>query len=125
MQKAFRGHIVVLIDGDTYSDGETFAEAVKQLGIGTVIGKRTAGAGVWLSDSNVTLDGGRPRAAELGQFTPDGKWIIEGTGVTPDIEVDNPPNATFRGEDAQLALALQVLERNLMEKPVMKPVVPK
>jgi tricorn protease len=125
MQKAFRGHIAVLIDADTYSDGETFAAAVKQLGIATVIGKRTAGAGVWLSDTDLTLDNGGPRTAEFGQFSPDGKWTIEGTGVTPDIEVDNPPNATFRGEDAQLATAIRVLEEKLREKPVVKPVIPK
>ncbi|QJR12928.1 Tricorn protease [Usitatibacter rugosus] len=125
MQAAFRGHVVVLIDEGTYSDGETFAEGIKRLGIGTVIGKRTAGAGVWLTDSNGLIDGGGVRAAEFGQFTPDGAWIIEGTGVTPDIEVDNPPNATYRGEDAQLAAAIRVLEQKLKEKPYPAPVIPR
>lgn len=125
MQNAFRGHVVVLIDEGTYSDGETFAEGIKRLGIATVIGKRTAGAGVWLTDSNGLIDGGGVRAAEFGQFSPDGAWIIEGTGVTPDIEVDNPPNATYRGEDAQLAMAIRVLEDKLREKPYTVPVVPR
>jgi C-terminal processing protease CtpA/Prc len=32
------------------------------------------------------------RVAETGQFAClDGKWLIEGVGVTPDIEVDNLP----------------------------------
>src|SRR6185436_13068880 len=125
MQNAFGGPIVVMIDEGTYSDGETFAEGMKRLGLATLVGKRTAGAGVWLSDSNLLLDNGGPRTAEFGQFTLDGQWIIEGTGVTPDIEVDNPPNATYRGEDAQLSAAIRILEQKLREKPAVKPVAPK
>ncbi|MEM6584682.1 MAG: S41 family peptidase, partial [Pseudomonadota bacterium] len=52
MQNAYRGHIAVLIDERTYSDGETFAGGVKSLGLGPLIGTRTAGAGIWLSDRN-------------------------------------------------------------------------
>jgi tricorn protease len=49
MQNAYRGHVAVLIDERTYSDGETFAAAIKSLGIAPLIGTRTAGAGVWLT----------------------------------------------------------------------------
>jgi tricorn protease len=117
MQQSFRGHLAVLIDENTYSDGETFAEGVKRLGLGTLIGRRTAGAGVWLSDSNRLADGGLMRAAETGQFVPGEGWIIEGRGVAPDIEVDNPPRATFAGGDAQLDAAVDHLQRRLAEQP--------
>jgi tricorn protease len=121
MQGAFRGHIVLLIDAGTYSDGEALAEGMRRLGLATLVGKRTAGAGVWLSDSNRQVDGGMARAAEMGQLGLDGQWLIEGKGVEPDIEVDNLPHATFKGEDAQLAAAIRVLEEKLAAKPLVVP----
>ncbi|MDB5748891.1 MAG: peptidase [Massilia sp.] len=118
MQNAFRGHLVVLMDELTYSDGETFAAGVKALKLGPLVGKRTAGAGVWLSDGNGLADNGMARVAENGQFSADGEWLIEGVGVTPDVEVDNLPHETFKGRDRQLEVALELLEKKLKEQPV-------
>ncbi|OON64722.1 peptidase S41 [Massilia sp. KIM] len=118
MQNSFRGHLVVLADELTYSDGETFAAGVKALKLGPVVGKRTAGAGVWLSDGNGLSDNGMARVAEFGQFSSDGEWLIEGVGVTPDVEVDNLPHETFQGRDRQLETALELLEKKLKEQPV-------
>jgi tricorn protease len=117
MQQAWRGHLVVLVDENTYSDGETFAAGVQRLGLGPLVGLRSSGAGVWLSDTNRLADGGLMRAAELGQFTPEDGWIIEGRGVQPDIEVDNPPRASAGGADAQLDTAVDWLLRRLAEDP--------
>ena len=94
------------------------------MGLATLIGHRTAGAGVWLSDNNRLLDGGVARAAETGQFASDGSWLIEGVGVKPDIEVDNLPRATFLGGDAQLDAAVDHLRRLLSDKPVTRPAAP-
>ncbi|CAM3926827.1 S41 family peptidase [Roseateles saccharophilus] len=118
MQNVYRGHTVVLMNEDTYSDGETFSEGFKRLKIGPVIGKRSSGAGVWLSDGNRLLDNGIMRAAEDGQIDADGRFLIEGVGVTPDIEVDNPPRATFLGQDAQLDAAIAELQRRIAAEPV-------
>lgn len=117
MQQTFRGHLVVLADEFTYSDGETFTAGIKALGLGTVIGKQTAGAGVWLSGRNRVVDGGIARVAEYPVFAMDGSWIVEGTGVKPDIEVNNMPNATFNGEDAQLAAAIEYLQKKMKNEP--------
>ncbi|MCK7592807.1 S41 family peptidase [Pseudomarimonas salicorniae] len=121
MQQSFRGHLVVLVDPLTYSDGETFAAGVKALGIAPVIGTRTAGAGIWLSDRNRLADGGIARIAEFGQFGADGRWLIEGRGVSPDIEVDNLPHASWQGEDRQLDAAIQLLKDRLSTSPVEQP----
>jgi tricorn protease len=119
MQDTFRGHLVVLVDELTYSDGETFAAGVKALGLGPLVGKRTAGAGVWLSDRNPLADNGMVRVAEMGQFDSDkGQWLIEGVGVTPDVEVDNLPHATFMGQDRQLEVAIGMLMKKVKEVPV-------
>jgi len=118
MQNVFRGHTVVLMNEDTYSDGETFAEGFKRLKIGPVIGKRSSGAGVWLSDGNRLLDNGIMRAAENGQMDAEGRFLIEGVGVSPDIDVDNPPRASFMGQDAQLDAAIAELKRRIAAEPV-------
>ena len=124
MQQAFRGHVAVLIDSQTYSDGETFAEGIRRLGLGTLIGTRTAGAGVWLTDGNSLVDNGRMRAAENAVFGLDGSWLIERGGVVPDIEVDLPPRATAAGADAQLDAAVAHLLQRIAAQPVGVPKPP-
>ncbi|GLS83603.1 S41 family peptidase [Paraferrimonas haliotis] len=118
MQQAYRGHLVVLADQLTYSDGETFAAGIRALGIAPVMGNRTAGAGVWLSGRNRLTDNGMARAAEYSQFAIDGRWIVEGHGVEPDIRVDNLPLATYQGKDAQLAAAIAYLKEQIAKEPV-------
>jgi len=124
MQYAFRGHIVVLCNEKTASDGEAFSEGVKRLNIGKVIGTRTWGGEIWLTSSNRLVDGGIATAAEMGVYTDDGKWIIEGHGVDPDIVVDNLPYSTYNGKDAQLDAAISYLKKKIAEDPVPVPKVP-
>jgi len=119
MQNAYRGHVAVLIDERTYSDGETFAAGIKALGLAPLVGTRTAGAGVWLSDRPVLTDDGIARTAENPQYAIDGRWIVEGYGVAPDVEVENPPHAAFAGKDAQLETAVTLLEKTIASEPVM------
>lgn len=126
-QLAFRGHIVALIDADTYSDGETMAQGLKRLAIAPLIGVTTAGAGIWLSDFNRLRDNGIARAAESGVFVDNEKenaWITEGVGVAPDIRVDNLPHATFNGGDAQLDAAIAYLMDKMTKEPMRKPTRP-
>jgi tricorn protease len=122
MQHAFRGHLVVLVDEGTASDGEAFAEGFRRLGLGPVIGSRTWGGEIWLTGSNRQVDQGVATAPEFGVYGPEGAWLIEGHGVEPDRVVDNPPHATFRGEDAQLEAAIEYLLGRLEEDP--RPVPP-
>jgi tricorn protease len=117
MQYAFRGHIVVLCDHETASDGEAFSEGFKRLNLGKVIGTRTWGGEIWLSGSNVQADNGVATAAEIGVYGPDGVWLIEGHGVDPDIVVDNLPHATFAGSDAQLQAAMDLLKQEIKDDP--------
>lgn len=122
MQYAFRGHMVVLVDENTASDGEAFAEGFRRLGLGPVIGTRTWGGEIWLSDVNTLTDGGIARAPQTGVYGPEGQWLIEQIGVIPDIVVDNLPHATFRGQDAQLERAIEYLLEKIAEDP--RPVPP-
>ncbi|MBI2408845.1 MAG: PD40 domain-containing protein [Gemmatimonadetes bacterium] len=124
MQGAFRGHMVMLVDQETASDGEAVAEGFRRLGLGTVIGARTWGGEIWLSGANTLSDGGVARAPMMGVYGPDGKWLIEQEGVIPDIVVDNLPHATFNGQDAQLDAALAFLKKKIAEDPRRVPSPP-
>jgi tricorn protease len=116
MQYAFRGHIVVLCDEATASDGEAFTEGFKHFQLGKVLGTRTWGGEVWLTSSNTQADKGLASAGEIGVYA-DGKWIIEGHGVEPDVLVDNLPHATFGGSDAQLQAAIDLLKQQIKDDP--------
>jgi tricorn protease len=124
MQYAFRGYIVVLCDRLTASDGEAFIEGIRRLGLGKIIGVRTWGGEIWLSSSNVLADRGIATAAENGVYGPEGKWLIEGHGVDPDIVVDNFPYATFAGSDAQLDAAIEFLREEIRKDPRPVPKAP-
>jgi len=124
MPYAFRGHVVILIDENTASDGEAFADGFKKLNLGAAIGTRTWGGEIWLSAVNRLSDGGIARAPMFGVYGNDGTWLIEGHGFEPDIVVDNLPHATFKGEDAQLIAAIKFLKKRISEDPREVPKVP-
>ena len=72
MQYAFRGHLVVLCNEFTASDGEAFSEGFRRLGLGKVIGTRTWGGEIWLSARPWLQDRGMATAAETGVYGPEG-----------------------------------------------------
>lgn len=125
MQYAFRGHVAVLCDQRTASDGEAFTEGFERLKLGKVFGMRTWGGEIWLSSSNFLVDRGIATAAEYGVYGPEGVWLIEGHGAEPDAAVDNLPHATFEGHDAQLEAAISYLNQKIKDEPVDVPPAPK
>lgn len=124
MQRAFRGHIAVLQNERTSSDGEMFTEGIEKLGIGKVIGTRSWGGEIWLTSSNFLVDRGIATAAEMGVYGPQGHWLVEQHGVDPELVVDNLPHATFLGNDAQLDAAVDYLMREIKLHPVPVPEPP-
>ena len=125
MQYAFRGHMVILCDQQTASDGEAITEGFRRLGLGKVIGMRTWGGEIWLSADNRLVDNGIATAAEYGVYGPEGKWLIEGRGVEPDIVVDDLPYETYKGKDAQLEAAVDYLKKQIRDNPMDMPPAPK
>ncbi|MBL8980976.1 MAG: PD40 domain-containing protein [Gemmatimonadetes bacterium] len=124
MQGAFRGHMVMLVDQETASDGEAVAEGFRRLGLGVTIGTRTWGGEIWLSGVNTLSDGGVARAPMNGVYGAEGKWLIEQEGFIPDIIVDNLPHETFNGKDAQLEAAIAYLKKKIAEDPRAVPKPP-
>ncbi|NNE69313.1 MAG: protease [Rhodothermales bacterium] len=117
MHYAFHGHMVMLVDERSASDGEAVADGFRRLGLGTVIGTRTWGGEIWLSGSNRQVDSGVVRASEAGVYGAEGEWLLEGWGLEPDIVVDNLPRATFDGRDAQLEAAIAHLQELIRTDP--------
>lgn len=123
-QYAFNGHIVVLINEHSASDGELITEGLRRMVGATVIGTRSWGGEVWLSSSNRLVDRGIATAAESGVYGATGEWLIEGHGVDPDIVVLNLPRETFDGKDAQLEAAIDFLKKKMAEEPIPEPKTP-
>jgi len=115
---SYFGDVAVLINGVTFSDGETFARSVQVTGYAPLIGTRTSGGGVWWWARRPLMDGGTVVAPEFGSWdATESKWVVEGTGVSPDIELLNDPASEIRGEDPQLDKAIDYLLKQIEENP--------
>jgi tricorn protease len=112
-ERVHNGPIVVLINEDTGSNGEFFAEAIKRLGLGTVIGMRTWGGSIGIEPHQDLVDGGGTTPPQFGLYGLDGTWPIEGWGVEPDIVIMNLPKDVVDGKDAQLDYAIEHLLEEL------------
>jgi len=117
----FTGPLVALLNEDSASDGDIFPAAFKALELGPLIGKRSWGGVIGITGLGALIDGGTVYVPQFGHASAVGEWAIEGEGVSPDIEVDNPPEAVLRGEDPQLDRAIQEALQRLPAQPGILP----
>lgn len=103
--------LAVLVNGNSASASEIFAGAVKDYGIGTIIGTTTFGKGI--VQQMISLgDGSAMKVTISKYYTPSGV-CIHGTGIEPDIEVEFDTEAYEKDEsDNQLQKAIEVLTQN-------------
>jgi len=94
------------------------------MGQGPLIGTRTWGGLVGLSGNARLVDGGFLSVPQFGIFNEKGEWIVEGVGVSPDIEVVDRPEQLAKGEDPCIAKAVELLLKELNDKPARKIVLP-
>jgi tricorn protease len=118
------GPKVCLMDEFSASDGDIFPYRFRKYKLGKLIGKRTWGGVVGIRGPLPSLDGGQLFKPEFANYSVDGKWIIEGFGVEPDIYVDNDPAKEFAGIDEQLNKAIEVILEELKTKEKELPPVP-
>jgi tricorn protease len=121
---AHDGPKAMLINGYSSSGGDAFPYYFKKLGLGKLIGTRTWGGLVGISGNARLVDGGYVSVPRFGVFDPDEGWIIEGRGVSPDIEVVERPEQLAKRIDPCVEKAVEVLLRELKEHPVKKVTVP-
>lgn len=100
---------LVMINERSASDAEIFPAAFRYLGLGRLVGRPTMGACIGTYNTRL-IDGSTFRIPRLGVFTADERGRnLENTGVRPDYDVENAPDALFGGRDDQLAKAVEVL----------------
>jgi tricorn protease len=112
------GPKVMIINERAGSGGDLLPYMFKKSKVGPLIGTRTWGGLVGTWDTPRFLDGGRMVAPRGGFFDTDGRWAVEGEGVSPDLEVLQDPAAVFAGRDPQLERAVQEALRLLETKGV-------
>lgn len=116
------GPKVLLIDQHSASDGDIVGYRFRKHHLGPIIGQRSWGGVVGIRGSLPLVDGSTLSRPEFSRFDLDAKeWIMEGTGVTPDIEVDNDPTRELRGEDDQLDRAIAELRKGIDATPLKVP----
>ncbi|MFN7958531.1 MAG: S41 family peptidase [Holophagaceae bacterium] len=116
----FHGPMVALTSETSASDGDIFPYHFRFAGLGPLIGKRTWG-GVVGGGNLPLIDGGSVFVPRSGTNSPTGEWIIEGEGVSPDIEVENDPASLLEGHDRQLERGVQEVLKRMAEKPMHLP----
>jgi tricorn protease len=89
--------------------------------IGPLVGKRTWGGLIGVSQFPALMDGGAVTAPNFGFFSPTGEWEVENRGVAPDIEVDQDPQSVREGRDPQLERAVSVALDLLKQNPPPEP----
>ncbi len=115
------GPKAALINEDTASDGDIFSNAFRQWKIGPLIGKRTWGGVVGITEHGPLLDGGVVFVPEYGTADAQGQWIIEGHGVDPDIVIEQDPVEVLKGHDPQLERGVAELMKSLPPAPTGLP----
>ena len=117
--EAHYGPKLCLIDKYSMSDGDQFPHAFRKLGIGKLMGCRTWGGIVGISGSRPYIDGQDMRTPFFTSYSREGEWLIEGTGVSPDIEVDINPFEDYKGNDNQINKAVEYLLKEIEKYPAL------
>lgn len=107
--------LAVLVNGGSASASEIFAGAVKDYGIGTIVGTTTYGKGV-VQTIQPLSDGSAVKITIAKYFTPKGNDINK-KGIAPDVEAELSEDSTdwtelTHEEDTQLQAALKEIRQH-------------
>ncbi len=108
----FKKPMAVLVNGNSASASEIFAGAVKDYGIGTLVGTKTFGKGIVQRIVNLN-DGTAVKLTVSKYYTPKGNDIHK-VGIEPDVEVELDESlkqkiTIEKAEDNQLQKAIEIL----------------
>lgn len=100
--------VAVLQSESNYSDAHFFPWAFKELGIGKLVGAPVPGTATavwWETMIDPTMVFGIP---QVGMMDRNGRYL-ENSQLEPDVLVYNDPESMAKGEDKQLAKAVEIL----------------
>lgn len=106
-KQPFHGRVVLLINEWTNSAGEMLAQFAKEWKVAILVGKRTRGNVLGSRAFRVGSDYWLYLPV-FGWFSPSGN-CAEGSGVSPDIDIDINPDRVALGDDGQLTKAIDYL----------------
>jgi len=101
------GPKVMLINERAGSGGDLLPYMFNKMKIGPLVGTKTWGGLVGTWDTPPFVDGGIMIAPRGGFYDTDGKWAVEGVGISPDIAVEQTPADVIKGRDPQLERAVE------------------
>jgi tricorn protease len=111
---------VMLANRWSGSGGDCFPWLFQQHKMGPVIGTRTWGGLIGMTGCPQLVDGGSVTVPTFSIYDTQGKWIIEGHGVDPDIPVMDDPAQLAKGVDPQLERAIAEINGQVGKQPVSK-----
>lgn len=111
------GPKVMLINAEAGSGGDVYPYQFQIRELGSTVGTRTWGGVMGGGSGPRLMDGGYVRAPGLGTYSPDGDYVLENSGHTPDFEVYVYPEDDFQGRDPQLEKAVSIIMEELRQKP--------
>ena len=103
--------IVILVGPNTASGSEVLAGALKDHGRAQLVGDQTFGKGS-VNHLRDLSNGGALYVTIARWLTPNGD-LIEGVGLTPDVQVDTTDDELQTGSGPQLFAAIDLLEQQL------------
>ncbi|MDE5589525.1 MAG: S41 family peptidase [Acetatifactor sp.] len=107
--------LVVLVDMNSASAAEIMAGAIKDYGIGTLVGTTTFGKGIVQQIMSPFRDGSAIKLTISAYYTPNGN-NIHGIGIVPDVVCEFDGTAYYGSEDHpdnQLEKAKEVLREKI------------
>lgn len=107
----FTKPLAVLVNGNSASASEIYSGAIKDYGIGKIVGTQTYGKGV--VQQIFDLDDGTAVKLTIAEyFTPKGR-SINGKGITPDVKVEYENNEENPDADNQLDKAVEEVKAQM------------
>jgi tricorn protease len=118
------GPKAMLTNGYAGSGGDALPFYFRERNLGRIFGTTTWGGLIGLSGTPSLIDGGSLSTPSFRFLDLEGHWAVEGTGVAPDVEVVDRPEAVARGEDPTLEAAVKYLLEELRRNPPKQPTPP-
>ena len=112
--------MVTLLNWGSRSDGDQFPYFFRQYGLGPLVGTRSWGGVQGINRPWSLMDGTALTIPKDALADPAGHWIIENTGVEPDVMIDDRPDEAVSGRDIQLETAVATALARLATHPPAK-----
>lgn len=109
--------LVLLVNGNSASASEVLTGAVKDYGVGSLVGTKTFGKGI-VQNLYTLTDGSAVKVTIAKYYTPNG-ICIQGEGIIPDYVVDMSADLTGKipnlslDQDVQLQKAIEVVQQKI------------